>query len=82
VRDIADAHPDAEAVIVSHNLALHTLLCHAMGIPLRAFRQFRIDLASLTVLEIVRADRWSVVTLNERCHLADEAPLREASGRS
>ncbi|MBM4416487.1 MAG: histidine phosphatase family protein [Chloroflexi bacterium] len=55
--------------VVSHNLALHALLCHALGVPLRAFRQFRVDLASLSIVELRDDDRWAVVQLNEQCHL-------------
>ena len=40
-------------------------------------RRFRVDLASLTVVERRPGEDdapagWSVVTLNERCHLPDE----------
>lgn len=80
--DVTASHPQAVAVIVSHNLALHALLCHAMGIPLRAFRQFRIDLAAFTLVEAVQADRWTVVTLNERCHLPGADLPTEAVTRS
>ena len=79
--DIASRHTESEVVVVSHNLSLHTLLCEALGVPLSAFRSFRIDLASLSVAELREGDTWSVVMLNERCHLAaaGESPLVDES---
>ena len=71
--EYAARHPGDEVIVVSHNLALHSLLCEALGVPLRAFRQFRIDLASLSVAELHEGDRWAVVGLNERCHLPEES---------
>ena len=68
------AHPGEAVAVVSHNLALHTLICHALGVPLRAWRTFRIDLASLSVVEVRDNGRWAVAGLNERCHLTEPAP--------
>ncbi len=75
----AEQHPDADVVVVSHNLALKSLLAHALGVSLAAQRRFQLDLASLSVVERRPgrdggAARWSVVGLNERCHLPDEPP--------
>lgn len=67
--DVAAAHPDATVVLFSHNLATRALLCHALGVPLIAFRRFRHDLASLAVVDVTADGRFTVVTLNERCHL-------------
>jgi broad specificity phosphatase PhoE len=69
VESMRAAGADRTVAVVSHNLALHALLCHALGVPLRAFRQFRVDLASLSIAELRDGDRWSVVQLNEQCHL-------------
>lgn len=78
--DIVLAHPDADVAVVSHNLSLHAFLCHALGVPLAAFRTFRVDLASLTVVEahvVTGAAQspldWAVITLNDACHLPREA---------
>lgn len=69
--DVAAVHPDATVVVVSHNLALRAALCHALGVPLSAFRRFRHDLASLAVVDVTADGSFSVVTLNERCHPPD-----------
>ncbi len=66
-----------EVAVVSHNLALKALLARVIGVPLAAARRFELGLASLTVAERRPGAEgepagWSVVTLNDRCHL-DEA---------
>ena len=65
----AAAHAGADVVVVSHNLALQTLLCHVLGVPLEATRHLRIDNASLSVAERDESGRWAVVAMNEQCHL-------------
>jgi len=74
VNAIVARHQGEGVAIVSHNLALRTLLCHALGVPLAAWRRFRLDLASVSVVEVRDGDRWAVVGLNERCHLTEPAP--------
>lgn len=74
-REWAGRHPGADVVLVSHNFTIRSLLCHALGVPLAAFRRFQVDLAALSVVEwhppvqVGAADGWAVVTLNEVCHL-------------
>nr|ADI17974.1 fructose-2,6-bisphosphatase [uncultured Chloroflexi bacterium HF0200_09I09] len=77
--EIAHRHDGADVAVVSHNLALKALLAHALGIALSAARRFELGLASLTVVERRSGEDaelagWSVVTLNDRCHLS-EKPL-------
>ena len=85
--EYAQRHGDADVVVVSHNLALKSLLAHAIGVPMNATRHFQVDLASLTVVERRAPDpehpqqQWSVVTLNERCHLPDETPSTATAAR-
>ena len=67
-REIALAHANKTVAVASHNLALRALLCHMLGIPLRSFRRIRHDLASLAIVD-AREGAFSVVTMNERCHL-------------
>ena len=78
---IAKTHRDGTVVIASHNLALHALICHALGTPLASFRQFRQDLAALTILEVYDDGAFAVVTLNERCHLPEEHLPQERDAR-
>lgn len=85
--DAVCAHPGVDVIAVSHNLSLHAFLCHAFGAPLAAFRTFRVELASLTVVEAhikapVAVDNgapptlgWAVVTLNDVCHIPADLPM-------
>lgn len=56
-------------VLYSHNFTLRMLICHALGLPIEAFRSFRIDLASYSVLELREDGGFLVALLNEVCHL-------------
>ena len=77
--EAAERHGEADVVVVSHNMALKSLLTHALGVSMAAQRRFQLGLASLSVVERhPGADggpsRWSVVGLNEQCHLPGEEP--------
>ncbi len=66
-----------EVAVVSHNLALKALLARVIGVPLAAARRLELGLASLTVAERRPGEDgepagWSVVTLNDRCHLGGD----------
>jgi broad specificity phosphatase PhoE len=56
-------------VIVSHNLAIKTLLCHAIGAPLRGFRALQVDTASVSLVDWRAGTPWTVIEINDRCHL-------------
>lgn len=64
------AHPEQTILLCAHNFALRGLICHALGLPLGAFRNFRVDLASYSVVE-ASAEGFLVELLNEVCQLAD-----------
>ena len=67
----ADAEvADGDIVVVSHNFTLRALLCDLLGLELRHWRSFQLDLASVTSLT-VRNGRVSVRTVNDTCHLTD-----------
>ena len=65
----AVAHEGETAVLVSHNLALKSFLCHAFGVPLASFRNFRVDVASVTTVDVHDDGAFSIVQLNDRCHI-------------
>ena len=73
-RDVARLFPDTEVAIVSHNLALKALLCHALGVSLAGFRHLQIDLASLSVVDVGPDGVWTVIGINERCRVDAAAP--------
>ncbi len=64
--------PDRVAVIVSHNFTLRVLVCQLLGIPVASFRNFRLDLASVTTVSIQHG-RAAIQALNDLCHV--EGPL-------
>ena len=43
--------PEETILIVAHSAPLRLLICHLLGIDMRHWRQFRLDLASLSILE-------------------------------
>ena len=43
--------PEETILIVAHSASLRLLLCHLLGIGLQHWRQIRLDLASLSILE-------------------------------
>ncbi len=64
------AHPEQTIVLCSHNFALRTLICHVLGLQIEAFRNFKLDLASYSVVESNEAGLL-LVQLNEVCQLGD-----------
>lgn len=68
IESLRDAHDGRAAVVVTHNFVLLTILCRVLHLPLARFRSLRQDLGALSVLELT-AERQSVVTINDRCHL-------------
>lgn len=68
VRSLAERHGSETVVAVTHNFTIHTIVCAALDMPLNNFRKLRIDLGSITRLEITSA-RTTLVSLNETWHL-------------
>lgn len=54
--------------VVTHNFVLKLLLCRLLDVPLRSFRTFGTDVASVSTV-ITRDSRISVRVLNDLCHL-------------
>ena len=69
VHAIASAHDGETAVAVSHNLALKSLLCAVLGVELASFRAFRLDVASISAIDVLDDGTLVVVGMNGRCHL-------------
>ena len=81
VDEAAATHGGEAVAIVSHNLAIKSVLCHALGVPLAGFRRIRTDLASVSVLDIEPGRWWRVSLMNERCHVEDEGAFWETAAR-
>lgn len=60
--------PERVLVIVSHNFTLRVLVCLLLGIPIVNFRNFRVDLASVTTISIQHR-RAAIQALNDTSHL-------------
>jgi len=62
-------HGEEETIlIVAHSGVLRNLICHLLGIDLQHWRQFRLDLASLSILETYQ--RGAILSLlNDVSHL-------------
>jgi probable phosphoglycerate mutase len=69
VSDAIHATRGGAVVFVSHNLALRAFYCHALGVPLAAYRRLRHDVAALSVVDSNDDGTLHVVNLNEHCHL-------------
>ncbi len=78
--EIERAHEGVVVAVFSHGFALRALICAVLGLPLAAFRRVRLDLASVSIVEVgeapVDAGRGGrsgriLVQLNEACHLPD-----------
>lgn len=55
-------------LVVSHAGPLKVLLCLLLGLPVRAHWSFRVDRASLSVVEWT-GDLGTITLLNDHCHL-------------
>lgn len=62
---------DGVTVVVSHNLAILSILTKALGLELAQFRRLRHDVAAIAVLEW-RDDQVQVERLNDTRHLEQE----------
>lgn len=81
IEEAAAAHAGDSVAVVSHNLAIKSALCHALGVPLAGFRRLRTDLAAVSILEVEPGRWWRVSLMNEHCHIADEGAVWETVGR-
>lgn len=68
INDIAQRHDNDTVVVVTHNFPIQAILCKALGMPLNNFRQLRVDLGSITRLN-VQASAFTLMSLNETWHL-------------
>ncbi|MBI4200931.1 MAG: histidine phosphatase family protein [Chloroflexi bacterium] len=69
IEDIVRRHPEGTAAVVSHNFTICTLVCKALDLPIAGFRRFRVDLGSISALELA-PQRPRLLLLNSTFHLA------------
>ena len=68
IADIRSRFGSQNIVVVSHNMVIGTLLCSLTGSPLKKLRDYIVDEASKTVVEIYD-DRFIIISLNDIDHL-------------
>ena len=72
IERIRQEHSDGQLVVVSHQMAIITIICRFLGLSLAYFQRLRQDLASLTILEYGERGP-ALVRLNETNHLCQTA---------
>ena len=73
IMDLEKVHPKDVIVTVSHNFAIRAILCRFLDLPLKRLHSLRVDLASISILQLNYRSR-QVITINDRCHLLNAAP--------
>ena len=68
VMRLADRHGAETVVAVTHNFTIQMILCIALGMPPNNFRRLRVDLGSITRLDVSR-ERIVQLSVNETWHL-------------
>jgi broad specificity phosphatase PhoE len=75
-RIVAD-HTDGDVIIVSHTLAIMSIIAAALGMTATNFRRIRLNIASISILEF-KDGKASLLLFNDTCHWKD---LGKAEGR-
>ena len=68
VETFARRHAPETVIAVSHNFTIQMILCTALDMPINSFRKLRIDLGSITRLDVT-GDRTVQISVNETWHL-------------
>lgn len=77
----AGAADGASVAVVTHNFVILTLMCRALGLPLKGFRRLRAGIASRTVIDINAAGDCRVLQMNDLAHLLAAGLADDPSGR-
>ncbi len=64
---------DEAVAAVSHNFVVKVMLCRLLDLPVASFRDFAIDLGSISTF-MIRSERVNVLSVNDVCHLASLEP--------
>ena len=63
--------PEETVLMVAHSGTLRVLMCHLLGLEMAHWRQLRLDLASISILETY--PQGAIINqLNDLCHLKQE----------
>jgi probable phosphoglycerate mutase len=68
VQEIVETHHEGTVLLCAHNFVIRTILCKVLGMPMSDFRRFRLSVGAISIIEM-RSERYSVVCINDTCHL-------------
>ena len=69
VKEIEATFHEGSVLLCAHNFAILMILCKSLGMDISRFRNLRLSLASISIIER-SGGRQSVVCINDTCHLA------------
>lgn len=75
LQKIREKHAPGPVAVVSHNLAILSLLCRSLGLPLPLFRRLRQSVGAVSLVELAD-NRNRLLLFNHTCHL--KVPLLAA----
>jgi broad specificity phosphatase PhoE len=67
VQRIVGKHGDGDVIVVSHTLAIMSIISNALGMDIANFRRIRLNVASISILEF-KDRNVSLLLFNDTCH--------------
>jgi broad specificity phosphatase PhoE len=67
VQRIVGKHPDGDVILVSHTLAIMSIVASALDMNVADFRRIRLNVASISILEF-KDRNVSLLLFNDTCH--------------
>ena len=74
VQRIVGVHSDGDVIIVSHTLAIMSIIASALEMKISDFRRIRLNVASISVLEF-KEGKVSLLLFNDTCHWNGLGPI-------
>ena len=74
VQRIVGAHCDGDVIIVSHTLAIMSIIASALDMKIADFRRIRLNVASISILEF-KDGKSSLLLFNDTCHWNGLKPI-------
>jgi len=68
VLDDLKSYKEGNIAVIAHNFVLRILICKLLGLSAAAFNSFVLDLASITIMEMIPYPH--ILRMNETCHLS------------
>ena len=69
IQRMLQKHPEGTVIVVSHNFAISTIICQAIGLALCDFRKLGLSVASISMLDLTERGGARLMLLNDTCHL-------------